>query len=40
MLALVPQARRGTLVAREEAAGTWRLDIRLQGERETVFLEA
>ena len=40
VLALVPQARRGTLVAREEAAGTWRLDIRLQGERETVFLEA
>lgn len=40
VLSLVPQARRGTLVAREEGAGQWRLDIRLQGDGETVFLEA
>lgn len=40
VLALVPQGRRGTLIAQEEAAGTWRLDIRLQGDGETVFLEA
>lgn len=39
LLALVPQSRRATLVAREEAAGQWRLDIRLQGENETVFLD-
>ncbi|WP_432028622.1 protocatechuate 3,4-dioxygenase subunit alpha [Streptomyces sp. 1222.5] len=32
-------ARRGTLIASEEAAGTHRFDIRLQGEGETVFLE-
>lgn len=39
ILALVPQARRGTLLARQEG-GAWRLDIRLQGEGETVFLDA
>jgi protocatechuate 3,4-dioxygenase alpha subunit len=32
-------ARRATLLARPERAGTWRLDIRLQGEGETVFLD-
>ncbi|MEV7690970.1 protocatechuate 3,4-dioxygenase subunit alpha [Streptomyces bungoensis] len=31
--------RRDTLVAREEGPGTYRFDIRLQGEGETVFLE-
>ena len=31
-------ARRATLIAQAEGAGVWRLDIRLQGEGETVFL--
>ncbi|MEW2305043.1 protocatechuate 3,4-dioxygenase subunit alpha [Streptomyces sp. NPDC006655] len=31
--------RRGTLIAAEEGQGTYRFDIRLQGEGETVFLE-
>ncbi|MET9449076.1 protocatechuate 3,4-dioxygenase subunit alpha [Streptomyces cinerochromogenes] len=31
--------RRGTLIAGEETDGTYRFDIRLQGEGETVFLE-
>lgn len=31
--------RRGTLVAKRLDAGTWRLDIRLQGDGETVFLD-
>jgi protocatechuate 3,4-dioxygenase alpha subunit len=31
--------RRGTLIAREVAAGSWNLDIRLQGDNETVFME-
>jgi protocatechuate 3,4-dioxygenase alpha subunit len=39
LLALVPEARRPTLIARETAPGTWALDIRLQGEGETVFLD-
>lgn len=44
VLALVPEARRGTLIARrQERPGSaeivYRLDIRLQGEGETVFLE-
>lgn len=32
-------ARRATLVARPDGHGGWRLDIRLQGEGETVFLD-
>lgn len=32
-------ARRATLIAKPAGAGTWRLDIRLQGEGETVFLD-
>jgi protocatechuate 3,4-dioxygenase alpha subunit len=32
-------ARRATLVAKPGADGEWRLDIRLQGEGETVFLD-
>ena len=32
-------ARRATLLATAAGAGTWRLDIRLQGEGETVFLD-
>lgn len=39
ILALVPQARRTTLIAQPDGQGTWCLDIRLQGEGETVFLE-
>ena len=39
VLSALPAARRGTLIARPDGAGTWRLDIRLQGEGETVFLE-
>ena len=39
VLAQVPAERRGTLVARPTAPGVWSLDIRLQGEGETVFLE-
>ena len=31
--------RRGTLIAHPDGPDTWRLDIRLQGEGETVFIE-
>ena len=33
------QARRATLIAQPGAPGEWRLDIVLQGEGETVFLD-
>ena len=41
ILALVPEARRETLVAHaiDGAPGQWAFDIRLQGERETVFFD-
>jgi protocatechuate 3,4-dioxygenase alpha subunit len=40
VLALVDDpARRATLIAKPMGGGTWRLDIRLQGEGETVFLD-
>ncbi|MER7177185.1 protocatechuate 3,4-dioxygenase subunit alpha [Streptomyces mesophilus] len=39
LLASLPADRRGTLLAAEERPGTYRFDIRLQGEGETVFLE-
>jgi protocatechuate 3,4-dioxygenase alpha subunit len=39
VLLAVPEPRRGTLIARSAHPGTWRLDIRLQGGDETVFLE-
>lgn len=39
LLARVPVARRGTLLAVETSPGTWTLDIRLQGDHETVFLD-
>lgn len=39
VLAQVPPARRGTLIAQQTAPGVWSLDIRLQGADETVFLE-
>jgi protocatechuate 3,4-dioxygenase alpha subunit len=42
VLGLVPPERRDTLLARPVAGqpGLWHLDIRLQGEGETVFFEA
>ncbi|MEU6802523.1 protocatechuate 3,4-dioxygenase subunit alpha [Streptomyces neyagawaensis] len=39
LLSQVEEARRGTLIAEERGDGTYRFDIRLQGEGETVFLE-
>lgn len=38
ILAFVPEARRSTLLARR-SGDTWRFDVRLQGEAETVFFE-
>ena len=39
LLAAVPAERRATLVAEREGERRYRFDIRLQGERETVFLD-
>lgn len=39
VLALVPPARRSTLIANRQGEGLWRFDIRLQGEHETVFFD-
>lgn len=39
VLGLVPDARKGTLIARKTAASTYRLDIVLQGEGETIFFD-
>jgi len=39
LLARLDEARRDTLVAKDEGNSTYRFDIRLQGEGETVFLE-
>ncbi|MDQ1014799.1 protocatechuate 3,4-dioxygenase subunit alpha [Streptomyces afghaniensis] len=39
LLSGLADGRRDTLIAVAEAAGTYRFDIRLQGEGETVFLE-
>lgn len=39
LLSRVDEERRGTLIAGDEGHGTYRFDIRLQGEGETVFLE-
>ncbi|WP_439595049.1 protocatechuate 3,4-dioxygenase subunit alpha [Falsiroseomonas sp.] len=39
VLNLVEEGRRGTLIAQPAGAAAWRLDIRLQGEGETVFLD-
>jgi len=35
----VPEARRALLVAREEAPGRYRFDLKLRGERETPFFD-
>jgi protocatechuate 3,4-dioxygenase alpha subunit len=40
ILALVPEARRDTLLARPTADGHYRFDVVLQGDRETVFFDA
>jgi protocatechuate 3,4-dioxygenase alpha subunit len=39
ILALVPEERRGTLIARRQEDGRWWLDIRLGGADETVFFD-
>ncbi|TXS54535.1 protocatechuate 3,4-dioxygenase subunit alpha [Streptomyces sp. uw30] len=39
LLARLDEARRDTLIAKDQGRGTYRFDIRLQGEGETVFLE-
>jgi protocatechuate 3,4-dioxygenase alpha subunit len=39
VLTAVPAARRALLVAREEAPGRYRLDLRLRGEHETPFFD-
>ncbi|MFF5301855.1 protocatechuate 3,4-dioxygenase subunit alpha [Streptomyces sp. NPDC013161] len=39
LLSGLDPARRGTLIAQDDGKGTYRFDIRLQGEGETVFLE-
>ncbi len=39
VLAQVPADRRATLIAKRDADGAYRFDIRLQGENETVFFE-
>ncbi|MGO1561593.1 MAG: protocatechuate 3,4-dioxygenase subunit alpha [Actinomycetaceae bacterium] len=39
VLATVPEERRDTLVAREDGEGGYAFDIRLQGNRETVFFQ-
>jgi len=39
ILALVPEERRGSLIAKREDKGRYRLDIVLQGEGETVFFD-
>lgn len=39
LLSRIEPARRDTLVAEPDAPGSYRFDVRLQGERETVFLD-
>jgi protocatechuate 3,4-dioxygenase alpha subunit len=39
LAAVADPGRRGTLIAKRVDDATWRLDIRLQGDGETVFLE-
>jgi protocatechuate 3,4-dioxygenase, alpha subunit len=39
VLALVPADRRATLIAKRQAGGVYRFDIRLQGDDETVFFD-
>jgi protocatechuate 3,4-dioxygenase alpha subunit len=39
VLGLIPQARRGTLIARKTNSAAYRMNVVLQGEGETVFFE-
>ncbi len=39
LMSVEDPARRATLIAKPVSAGVWRMDIRLQGEGETVFLD-
>jgi protocatechuate 3,4-dioxygenase alpha subunit len=39
VLALVPEGRRQTLLARPCDSGGWLFDVRLQGDGETVFFD-
>jgi protocatechuate 3,4-dioxygenase alpha subunit len=39
VLKLIEPARRGTLIAKRDDAGTWRLPIHLGGPDETVFFD-
>jgi protocatechuate 3,4-dioxygenase alpha subunit len=39
VLNAIDPARRDTVIARETAPGTWNLDLRLQGDHETVWME-
>ena len=39
VLALVPQDRRSTLIAKREPDGSYRFEVRLQGDNETVFFD-
>jgi protocatechuate 3,4-dioxygenase alpha subunit len=39
ILSMIEDGRRETLIARQTEPGVWHLDIRLQGEGETVFFE-
>jgi protocatechuate 3,4-dioxygenase alpha subunit len=39
VLALVPEERKGTLIARSTGGSEWSFDIRLQGQGETVFFD-
>jgi protocatechuate 3,4-dioxygenase alpha subunit len=39
VLNAIPAGRRGTVTAQQAGDGVWRLDLRLQGEGETVFFE-
>jgi protocatechuate 3,4-dioxygenase alpha subunit len=39
VLALVPQDRRSTLIAKREPDGLYRFEVRLQGDNETVFFD-
>ena len=39
VLALAPAARRATLIAVRETAAVYRFDLRIQGDRETVFFD-
>ena len=39
LMSIEEPARRATLIAKPAGAGVWRMDVRLQGEGETVFLD-